>query len=439
MEDKTMSDFKKMYKMEIINALFPFRILFSIYLFFASVNLLSHPTDRGGFGVFIFSSSAMVLCMAVQLFFTPTLATSIEILKSMPLINLKIYRFASLLANLSMVVPYIVVQMLSEYFTELDISNRLFLGLINIVLFIHVFRIINSYGYFQTSILSSLSGAIVVLIFFSSFLVYVPEINEHWIIYLPEIFAVVAITTILIVSIKSDPWQTDIKKLKRSKTTEKEIKRLKNDARKIENMSITKLILHVKFSTYSKLGHFLLAFTFAAILYVFKIDAFVSGNNFFLLYIVLFFLFAYENGNGIVSLIGLPITPKQIYLATLKTRAILILVVSSLYIAAEYIFIKTVHINAYAVQFTVLLSFLILFEYVYKPNRFKYEAFFLPFIYLITTFKNFSPANYNAKVFLSIDSVLLIILVAIIVYKILKVNSEKLDYNFKIPQRGDII
>ncbi|WP_455258764.1 hypothetical protein, partial [Peptoniphilus asaccharolyticus] len=214
-----MSDFKKMYKMEIINALFPFRILFSIYLFFASINLLNLLTDRGGFEVFIFSSSAMVFCVAVQLFFTPTLATSIEILKSMPLINLKIYRFASLLANLSMVVPYIVVQMLFEYFTELDISNRLFLGLINIVLFIHVFRIINSYGYFQTSILSSLSGAIVVLIFFSSFLVYVPEINIHWIIYLPEIFAVVAIATILIVSIKSDPWQTDIKKLKRSKTT----------------------------------------------------------------------------------------------------------------------------------------------------------------------------------------------------------------------------
>lgn len=77
--------------------------------------------------------------------------------------------------------------------------------------------------------------------------------------------------------------------------------------------------------------------------------------------------------SSFISLFGLPITPKQIYLATLKIRTLIIFVVSMLFILIDFFMTGKLFISNIMVQLSMLFVFLIFFEGIYFIYRTGYK------------------------------------------------------------------
>ncbi|MDY2986640.1 MAG: hypothetical protein SOR77_03295 [Peptoniphilus sp.] len=435
-----MSDLKKMYKIILINSEYVFKVFFSIYTFFLAIKFFQWVGNPEQVLNFFTVEFILILCILGQVSLPAILNYDLKVLKTLPFYNLNLYPLASFLGLLTAVMPYMVIYIAFQKLLGLTVNYNFMLLLINSVLFLFIYQI---FGKLKSGFLfiNTLAIYIVVSIFFILSLIHPFSSDIYNVIFYVQIgLIILAVASFIYAGALINPWKDNYKKISKIENykSKKELNKLNADVLKIENMKLTKLIAYLKWTSHSNiLFVYLLFMGIAVAITIFNKSSITSENNFYLMYTILLFLFIYENGSSMLSLIGLPITPRQIYITTLKMRILIIVLTSILYISAEYLIVGKIFLSSYLVQYMILLLFLMLLELTYIPVRANYEIFFRIFIILAPTFARIPIAKANTKIFLRLDFVLLLILISLIVYKIKTINKNCADLNLKTEKIGD--
>lgn len=142
--------------------------------------------------------------------------------------------------------------------------------------------------------------------------------------------------------------------------------------------------------------------------------------------IISYTAFYFTNSSTIKAFIGLPITPKQIYLANLKVRTIIAVLFSTLFLLINWIITKQFELSSILYQLMILLVIFVSHEFIYSPfrNKNNYSVFWVTYFF-VTVMPNLPIVSET--ILLIFDCILFILLIITILYKTNTINKEKQD------------
>lgn len=427
-----MSDFKKIYLIYLKKVKLSFSIIFSIYIFFIFFTLLNETNKN-----FIYSWRLLSIFngfFILQSLLFPFIKNSKTILSTMPIKKINLYPISSFCAYITVLGTYFLTYTFSKIILSEPISLKTFAFAISFATIVFSIKFIMYHTDISNIIKITITyvlflGFVILSIFFVSF--YIIDFNgslKQNIYYIPYLFFIIAFIFIIYISFRDKSWL----ELKNKKGNYNQIK---NESTKLDNIffnkskdsiSLNKLIIYVKLSGLNKNIFGFIAFLVFLILLFFYVTYRKNGANFSIFFSSIFFINILESNKSILALLGTPITPKKIYLQTLKIRILIVILSSILFIFIDFITSNQMTLINYLVQFAFLFIYLILFENFYSVYRTNYAIALMPF-YFIHSFLMINIKSDLTSLFLIIDLVLLIILVASIIIHSNKINKIHYD------------
>lgn len=193
----------------------------------------------------------------------------------------------------------------------------------------------------------------------------------------------------------------------------------------IKSSSVDKLIREFILNSFEPIYLFITVSIIIVLTFITQSNYIINSKNIILSIFVIMFIKGINPGKNIISLLGLPVTPKMIYIETLKFKSLGIFIISILFIAADYLLNKNLSPTGYAINFIIIAINLFFEDLIYPVYKFKQfnlgsiiatvfiikplsiehlssKAFiFLAFLciasYVIYVFKNLKTINFNTN------------------------------------------
>ncbi|CRH94131.1 Uncharacterised protein [Chlamydia trachomatis] len=164
-------------------------------------------------------------------------------------------------------------------------------------------------------------------------------------------------------------------------------------------------------------------------------DYITSGLNYNVLFITMVILTFYENGFSPLALLGLPITPKQIYLTCVRTKFKIVVSVLVVSMLADILFNGIVMPQTYLANVMWIIIVLLCNELFYSVYRLK--NFSYPLMALILILNRHVSIKVDNPLGLSFIIILLLLGIAFLIKANLNIiNSEKIDLTGMLEQKN---
>lgn len=422
-----ISDFIKMYKFTLKNGILALRICLSSAIFLL---LLSFYKTSNAV-IFSYSFIFWIIIFAcIQIKATKFFLNDKALLTTLPIRYVNLYPLSVLFAVISLIAPYLII-----YFS----LTLYFLGKINVT-FIQLFTIIMLQLYISAMFLYKTKSTAASKKNFIKFIlnmifaqvVFATTLLGLFSLAQPDDFQVIKpisfnsiivieIIVLILNMIFSNTFNIKNKRIKSKKSSIKHSIVENTEHSSMKKLSIDKLIAYANLSGLKYPELLLLIAVFSAI------NIFQKNNiaNIFI-FIISYTAFYFTNSSTIKAFIGLPITPKQIYLATLKVRTIIAVLFSTLFLLINWIITKQIELSSILYQLMILLVIYVSHECIYSPFRNKNNySVFLVTNFFVTAMPNLPIVSET--ILLIFDFILFILLIITILYKTNTINKEKQD------------
>lgn len=419
-----MKDLKKMFKMTLYPSKFYSVVLFCIYLGFLILNVsatILHPEMVHESGLL---KIVLCCCLVTQMFLITALPYDKIVLSTMPIQKIHLYPVVLICLYFMFNIIYISTFLLYEWFLDLPLS----LNLCYIFTSISIMAVLFKMAHFENKNGTFSNG-------FMNFILYLlinPLLGlsirflDRTSYFLGSTIFILAFYVLIV--FLNWGWIKE-KKSKKRRNTFKGRLRYKSSLEK--NLNSINIVNKLKWSSLSPFSILI----FIVYISLNGLDYITSGLNYNVLFITMAILTFYENGFAPLALIGLPITPKQIYLTCVRTKfkiVVSILVVSML---ADILFNGLVMPQTYLANVMWIIIVLLCNELFYSVYRLK--NFSYPLMALILILNRHVSIKVDNLLGLSFIIILLLLAIAFLIKANLNIiNSEKIDLTGMLEQKN---
>lgn len=408
-----MKDLKKLLKICFYPSLYYAKIIFLMYLGYLALNIFGYIINPELNKESDLLKIVLHIALIGQMLFITTLPYKKTILATMPIEKIYLYPIATTIVYLFINLLYIVPFWIYEAYLGLQISWYLIIRFLNISIIIEFFKLMNMRFEKSPFIDNSSFGIYLMYLIINPILIFITRYTNSSIILM---FPLTMFGILVAYIILNWGWIKE-KKSKRKKYNKSEIIRLNFD-----NNNISSLISKLKWTSIDPIPLLLM------VIYIpFKgFDYLTSGANYNLLFFSIAIIGFYENGNNILSIVGLPVTPREIYLVNLKTKIKIIfsvLVVSMLF---DIFFNGVIIPETYLLNFVWIFGIILaneLFYSIYRVINTSYAVISVA----ILLFAKSSTMNTDVFLLIFLNLAFLIGIYPIVKFNLKNINTLKDD------------
>lgn len=404
-----MKDLKKLLKICLYPSLYYSIIIFLIYLGYLVLNVSGYIIHSGLNKESDLLKIVLYICLIGQMLFITTLPYKKNVLSTMPIEKIYLYPIATTIVYLFINLLYMLPFWIYEAYLGLEISWYLIIRFIKISIIIEIFKLMRASS--ENSLFSNDSSIGIYWIYFliNPILIFISRYTNS---YIALIFPLIMLVILTVYIFLNWGWIKE-KKSKRKKYNKSEIIRLNFD----NNNNTNSLISKLKWTSINPILLLLM------IVYIpFKgFDYLTSGANYNFLFFSIAIIGFYENGDNILSLVGLPVTPREIYLINLKTKIKIIFSVLVLSMLFDIFFNGVILPETYLLNLVWIFGIILANELFYSSYRVINISYTIMSIAILLFTKS---STINTDVFLLI---FLNLVFLIGVYTIVKFNLNNIN------------
>lgn len=408
-----MKDIKMLFDVNFKPALKALKIIFITYLsttlFSFLTYVLRHDIQKDSIiiKVMLFTCIGM-LSIWVDIFPYDQLSLS-----ALPLKKIRLYPLICPIFYIIISMPFLIILWLFQIYIGENPSFNYLLLISCFLIFVSIYKMTITKKF-------HLAGYLTVFILLQNFIFYCVYFNSNfksfvWKIFYIEIFIIIVLN---LFNHKKGNLKHNLNFIQKYIHLDFNIK---------STYSRKNIISHCKWTSFSILQILVILLCIAYIPFH-KLSYFLTGNNLKLAFIAIALSAFYENSLFIMAVFGLPITPKEIYTNSLKTRLKIIIFSIVIVLLCDLIIYKTLYWNVYVLNLIAILVPTLITEITYSSFRAKNMPFFAMLIFIFASLTNISNSLSVTNIFILVGLIIGNFIIIKDNLKIINTNPTDLIY-----------